>query len=777
MWRYDEHMIRTTNHQEIINAVNILIKSPWYGYEADYSRLLGGIERNSSGHIISAKTAQMVWKLKIPDDVEIVDSQGSGLELELADKTTLDWEEEFIATVNNISEPGAIAVPHAAKSFGDISSEAIFFDAYLMAAGYLLMFLYTILMLGNLNTLEVRLFLTMSGIMSIFMGLSIAVSLSSLLGYPYTPMHAALPFLCLGIGIDDMFVIVQCWTNMNKDPRSLGLSIPDKMGIALKHAGVSVTVTSLTDVFAFGVGAVTRMPGLESFCVCTAIGLGSIYLFQVSWFVAWMTLDEERIRSGRDGLIPCVVHRDHQPSHCSQNKFGSKVLKYYARLLSSTVFKSITVMITVALLAFGAWGWTGMKQKFDPVLLLPSESYLREWIRYKQEYYPDNGWSADVYSGELSYKDLDAIDELVNELEYVKSSGEIIREVDMWWTKLKDYAYKKTNYTSWEQFANEKDFPVILSDFLFSSFGSKYKPNFKFEKKLICNERAPRIKASKFQISYFAFEGPETHIPARRTVTQVIEAVNSSYSFSHSKVYAAWETDEIIGYELWRNIALAMVCVFVVTLLLLCNIQICIMVILLVVFTLTDIVGFLHFWGITIDIISCVNIVLAIGLCVDYSVHIGHAYLIAKGSPQEKAIEAIETIGPAVFNGGLTTFLALVLCSLSTSHVFITFFKVFALTVIFGLFHGLVLFPVVLSIIGPKDKKEPPYNLKPASFASSTLTISSMSESSTKPISPVSSESSSPKEVHYNLAFADLENDKKMDVLDQTWVIKKSDKT
>merc|ERR1719228_2864536 len=187
---------------------------------------------------------------------------------------------------------------------------------------------------------------------------------------------------------------------------------------------------------------------------------------------------------------------------------------------------------------------------------------------------------------------------------------------------------------------------------------------------------APRIKASKFQISYFAFESPETHMPARRTVTQVIEAVNSSYSFSHSKVYAAWETDEIIGYELWRNIALAMVCVFVVTLLLLCNIQICIMVILLVVFTLTDIVGFLHFWGITIDVISCVNIVLAIGLCVDYSVHIGHAYLIAKGSPQEKAIEAIETIGPAVFNGGLTTFLALVLCSLSTSHVFITFFKV-----------------------------------------------------------------------------------------------------
>ena len=70
------------------------------------------------------------------------------------------------------------------------------------------------------------------------------------------PSEACL-LVCAGIGIDDMFVIVQCWTNMKRDPLNQGLSIADKMGLALKHAGVSVTVTSLTDVFAFGVGAVT----------------------------------------------------------------------------------------------------------------------------------------------------------------------------------------------------------------------------------------------------------------------------------------------------------------------------------------------------------------------------------------------------------------------------------------------------------------------------------------------------------------------------------------
>jgi len=762
IWQYNEDYIRTTTQQEIIDAVNVLTKSPWFSYDVDYSSLLGGIERNSSGHIISAKTAQMVWKLKVPDDVEIVDSQGSGLELELADKTTLDWEEEFVQTVQNMSTPDAIALPHAAKSFGDISSDAIFFDAYLMAGGYLIMFLYTIVMLGKLNTLEVRLFLSVSGIVSIFMGLGIALSLSSLLGYPYTPMHAALPFLCLGIGIDDMFVIVQCWTNMKRDPTSHGLSIADKMGIALKHAGVSVTVTSLTDVFAFGVGAVTQMPGLEAFCVCTAIGLASIYLLQVSWFVAWMTLDEQRVESGRDGLLPCIVHKDFQPSACSNFETGVVVMKYYAKLLTSTIFKVLIVILTATLLAFGVWGWTGIKQKFDPVLLLPSESYLREWIRVQQEFYPQNGWGAEVYSGELSFKDLSSIEDLVTGLENLQDNGKTLRDVDSWWSKIKEYANDKTNFTSWQQFANEKDFPVILSDFLFSSYGSKYKPNFKFEDKLICNQGAPVIKASKFKIDYFAFEGPETHIPARTAVTNVIETANSPYNFSHCKVYAAWETDEIIGYELWRNIGLAMICVFVVTLLLLCNIQICIMVILIVVFTLVDIIGFLHFWDITIDIISCVNIVLAIGLCVDYSVHIGHAFLIAKGTRHEKAIEAIANIGPAVFNGGLTTFLALVLCSFSSSHVFITFFKVFALTVIFGLFHGLVLFPVVLSLIGPVD------NLEPASLADSTLTISTTSGSSSEKISPSSSGSSSPKGGHDNLAF--IVSDKKPHVLEQPWV-------
>ena len=151
----------------------------------------------------------------------------------------------------NSSSMNSSVIPNASKSFADISSKAIFFDAFLMAGGYLIMFAYTILMLGKLNRLQVRVYLSLAGLTSIGMGISTSVGLASILGFPYTPMHAILPFICLGIGIDDMFVIMQCWENVGKDPTNKDLPTSEKVGLSLRHAGVSITVTSLTDIFAF----------------------------------------------------------------------------------------------------------------------------------------------------------------------------------------------------------------------------------------------------------------------------------------------------------------------------------------------------------------------------------------------------------------------------------------------------------------------------------------------------------------------------------------------
>ena len=193
MWRYREDLVRSTTQKEILDAVNLLDKSPWYGYSSNYQQLLGGVQRNSTGHIVSAKTAYMVWTLKVPEGVDFVSE--TGLEIDPADITTIDWERQFIDIALNMSSNEVTFVPNAVSSFSDISSGAVFFDIYLVLIGYGAMFLYTISMLGKINTVEIRLYVSISGIVSVFMGLLTSVSLASLFGFPYTTMHAALPFL------------------------------------------------------------------------------------------------------------------------------------------------------------------------------------------------------------------------------------------------------------------------------------------------------------------------------------------------------------------------------------------------------------------------------------------------------------------------------------------------------------------------------------------------------------------------------------------------------
>ena len=91
-----------------------------------------------------------------------------------------------------------------------------------------------------------------------------------------------------------------------------------------------------------------------------------------------------------------------------------------------------------------------------------------------------------------------------------------------------------------------------------------------------------------------------------------------------ARTYSVWETDEIIAGELYRNIGLAMICVFVTTLTLLADLRASLMVLFCVILALIDVGGFMHFWDLTIDTVSCNNLIIAIGLCIDYSSHVAH---------------------------------------------------------------------------------------------------------------------------------------------------------
>ena len=75
---------------------------------------------------------------------------------------------------------------------------------------------------------------------------------------------------------------------------------------------------------------------------------------------------------------------------------------------------------------------------------------------------------------------------------------------------------------------------------------------------------------------------------------------------------------------------------------------------------------------------------------------------------QERATRGFLSISPAILHGGASTVLALVPIAFSQTHGFVVMFRLVSLIVLFGLFHGLLLLPVLLALLGPDNvaKKE-----------------------------------------------------------------------
>ena len=62
----------------------------------------------------------------------------------------------------------------------------------------------------------------------------------------------------------------------------------------MKHAEVAITITSLTDLLAFGIGGTTVLPVLRSFCIYAAVGIAFIFFYVSTFFLAWFNLNQRR---------------------------------------------------------------------------------------------------------------------------------------------------------------------------------------------------------------------------------------------------------------------------------------------------------------------------------------------------------------------------------------------------------------------------------------------------------------------------------------------------
>ena len=608
-------------------------------------------------------------------------------------------------------------------SYGDEASAPIEYDIKGQLFGYALMFIYTLVSLGKHNRVEHKFYLAGAGIMSVFFGVTVGVGLTLALGYPYTPVTGILPFICLGIGIDDMFVIVKCFNNISDEEKKKN-TLAKNIGLAMNHAGGSITVTSLTNVCAFATGASSFFPALQSFCISAAFAIAAIYLFQTTWFVAWMALDQIRVQQRRNGFIPFIVHKNWEPSTSSQKDIGALVTTKFARLIELRIFQIFIILLTAALLSFGIWGSYEIKVEYDVGKLLPEGSYTKDFIKQKAIDFPIDGWGVNIYTQEISYtiEDFEKIDTLVTKLdnltrthnEWVHYGAKLPKNLQtcweiatgFWWMDFKKFISNHRSINDWREVIASGGFPMYLSDFLHHEDGMLYTNAFRFSEDLMCNMEAPPVTAVKLgTLKFRELIGPTQHLPAQQAINEILDEANlSNATFAYSDISPAWEVEEILVGEMFRNLSVALLSVLVIIFITLADSRACLVIMMCVIFTMIDVVGISYMLDMTIDPFSTICYIIGVGLSVDYGAHIAHAFIISKGTKKQRATKGFVSISPAIVHGGVSTLLALAPTAFSQSHTFITFFRIISSTAVFGLYHGLVFLPVMLALFGTDSK-------------------------------------------------------------------------
>jgi Niemann-Pick C1 protein len=189
-----------------------------------------------------------------------------------------------------------------------------------------------------------------------------------------------------------------------------------------------------------------------------------------------------------------------------------------------------------------------------------------------------------------------------------------------------------------------------------------------------------------------------------RKLASHISAVNQLDVYVYSSFYVYFEQYLYIEGVAALSMGLAATAIFALSLVILRNLFASLLILSTIAMILVDLFGVMALWSISLNAVSAVNLSMAIGISVEFCIHVTVAFLRSRGSRDFRVAQALIGVGSSVVSGiTLTKFLGVIALIAAPSAIFrVYYFRMYFAIVLLGASHGLIFLPVLLSLVGPR---------------------------------------------------------------------------
>ncbi|XP_053403808.1 patched domain-containing protein 3-like isoform X2 [Mercenaria mercenaria] len=628
------------------------------------------------------------------------------------------WVNEFKAKLESYrNRHFEIAYGHF-NSLDEELHENIIGDILLFAATISLMMVYACVATMSArcsDQLGQRMLLGLAGLTAAGLATLGSFGLCAAIGIDFVNILGVVPFLITedrchlekGIGIDDMFLLLSGLSESQvKDTPE------EKIAETMRISCVGITITTLTDVIAFMSGIGSTFVAVRNFCIYTGVAVFFCYINNVTFFAACIVINERRVKDRRHFLtckqiktkeelrevgksqryVFCCggrAPRNREEAESWIDKFPRWIIP---KIVLKLPFKVIIIIMFMGYMAGAIYGCINIKQGILLTQLANFDSYFYKFSDWNEKFFPRQTGVSFIIQDTYDYSDNDTQSKLFSLVSEARSSRYFDDNFEVNW--LKSYSLSMYYNTS-----SKSAFIAGLQRFL------SVQQNAAFENDVVIDDASKEITASRVYVVSSNLAGSQEDGKMMLESRSIASAAEID-CFALSPLFVYYEQFVLILEQTMQSVGIALASVFVVTCIFMPHPVLVVFVTIVVTMIMTGVFGYMLYIDVALSAITMIQLIMCIGFSVDFSAHICHGYMISNGQTRDMKVKhAIDETGAPIFHGAVSSLIGIVVLNVAKSYIFRTFAAVLSFVLFFGVTHALLLLPVVLSCIGPLNKK------------------------------------------------------------------------